>query len=90
MQRKVRLRCGDPGDEQVVGVVDEMVASERVYPVVVASQVRGGDGDELAVPGVFPASWAARLAVPGCELMRPPRPENRIVLVRPAQMAAAA
>ena len=33
-------------------MVDEMVASERVYPVLVASHVRGGDGDELAVPGV--------------------------------------
>ena len=32
-------------------MVDEMVAGERVHPVLVAGHVRGGDGDELAVPG---------------------------------------
>ena len=44
-------RAGDPGDEDVVGVVDEVVASERVDEVALAAQVRGRDGHELAVAG---------------------------------------
>ena len=44
-------RAGDPGDEDVVGVVDEVVAGEGVDEVALAAQVRGGDGDELAVAG---------------------------------------
>ena len=43
--------AGDPGDEDVVGVVDEVVAGERVDELALAAQVRGGDGDELAVAG---------------------------------------
>src|SRR4051812_18213812 len=42
---------GDPGDEDVVGVVDEVVASEGVDEVALAAQVRGGDDHELTVPG---------------------------------------
>ena len=44
----------DPGDEDVVGVVDEVVAGERVDEVALAAQVRGGDGHELAVAGRRP------------------------------------
>ena len=44
-------RAGDPGDEDVVGVVDEVVAGEGVDEVALAAQVRGGDGHELAVAG---------------------------------------
>lgn len=40
---------GDPGDEDVVGVVDEVLARQRVDPLAFAAQVRGGDRDELAV-----------------------------------------
>ena len=43
--------AGDPGDEDVVGVVDEVVAGEGVDEVALAAQVRGGDGHELAVAG---------------------------------------
>ncbi len=32
-------------------MVDQMVASERVDPVVIAGEVCGRDGDELPVPG---------------------------------------
>ena len=32
-------------------MVDEVVAGERVDEVALAAQVRGGDGDELAVAG---------------------------------------
>ena len=42
---------GDPGDEDVVGVVDEVVAGEGVDEVALAAQVRGGDDHELTVPG---------------------------------------
>ena len=41
----------DPGDEDVVGMVDEVVAGEGVDEVALAAQVRGGDGHELAVAG---------------------------------------
>jgi hypothetical protein len=43
--------AGDPGDEDVVGVVDEVVASEGVDEVALAAQVGGGDGHELTVAG---------------------------------------
>ena len=42
---------GDPGDEDVVGVVDEVVAGEGVDELALAAPVRGGDRDELAVAG---------------------------------------
>lgn len=42
-------RAGDPGDEDVVGVVDEVVASEGVDEMAVAADVGGRDGHELAV-----------------------------------------
>jgi hypothetical protein len=43
--------AGDPGDEQVVGVVDEMVTSERVDEVALATQMRRRDGHELTLAG---------------------------------------
>ena len=45
-------------------MVDEVLAGESVHPVLVAGQVRGGDGDQLAVPGA-PASSAARASRSG-------------------------
>ena len=52
MRDRGSVTCtGDPGDEDVVGVVDEMVTSERVDEVALAAQVRGGDRHELTVPG---------------------------------------
>jgi len=44
-------RAGDPGDEHAVGVIREVVARERVHDVAVASQVRRGDGNDMAVSG---------------------------------------
>jgi hypothetical protein len=41
--------AGDPGDEDVVGVIDEVVASQGVDELVLAVQVRGRDGHELAI-----------------------------------------
>jgi hypothetical protein len=41
----------DPRDEHVVGMVDEVIAGERVNQVPIAPQVRGGDRHELTVPG---------------------------------------
>ena len=41
----------DPCDENVVGMVDEVVPGERVDEVALAAQVRGGDGHELTVAG---------------------------------------
>jgi hypothetical protein len=43
--------ASDPGDQDVVGVVDEVVPSECVDEVALAAQMRGGDGHELAVAG---------------------------------------
>jgi len=40
---------GDPGGEDAVRVVDEVVAGERVDDVALAAPVRGGDRYELAV-----------------------------------------
>ena len=40
---------GDPGDEHVVGMVDEVVSREGVDELAIAAVVRGGDGHELAV-----------------------------------------
>ena len=40
---------GDPGDEHVVRMVDEVVAREGVDELALAAQVRGRDGHELAV-----------------------------------------
>ena len=40
---------GDPGDEDAVGMLDEVVPSERVDDVAVAGQVCGGDGHDLPV-----------------------------------------
>ena len=40
---------GDPGRQYVVGVIGEVVADEGVEQVMVAVEVRGGDGDELPV-----------------------------------------
>jgi hypothetical protein len=42
-------RPGDPGDEDVVGVIHEVVASERVDEVALSALVGGCDGHELAV-----------------------------------------
>ena len=41
---------GDPGDEDVVGVVDEVIPGEGVDELALAPPVRGGDGDQLTVP----------------------------------------
>src|SRR4051794_26785894 len=40
---------GDPGDEQAVRMVDEVVPGERVDEFALAAPVRAGDGDELTV-----------------------------------------
>jgi len=40
---------GDPGDEHVVGVVDEVVSGERVDELALAATVCDGDGHKLAV-----------------------------------------
>src|SRR5689334_14417090 len=42
-------RAGDPGDEDVVGVIDEVVASEGIDEVALPAHVGGRDGHELAV-----------------------------------------
>jgi hypothetical protein len=42
---------GDPSDEDAVGVLDEMVSSERIDKIPVAAQVRRGDGDDLPIAG---------------------------------------
>ena len=48
----VWVRCGgDPGREDVVGVVGQVVADQGVEQVGVVVQVRGGNRDELSVPG---------------------------------------
>ena len=47
----------DPGDQDAVGMVDEVVAGEGVDTVVVAGDVGDGDRDDLAV--------ARRLRDPG-------------------------
>ena len=62
-------RAGDPGDENVVRVVDEVVACEGVDEVALAAQVRGGDGHELAVAGRrgAPAARAMRPAASGAK-----------------------
>jgi hypothetical protein len=45
------VQRGDPGDEQVVGMVGEVVAGEGAHPVVVAVEMRGGDRHQVAVAG---------------------------------------
>jgi len=40
---------GDPGDEHVVWMVDEVVSREGVYELAIAAVVRDGDGHDLAV-----------------------------------------
>ena len=42
---------GDPGHEDAVRMVDEVVAGERVDEFAVSALVRDRDGHELAVPG---------------------------------------
>ena len=42
---------GDPGDEDVVRMVDEVIARQRIDELAVAAPVRGGDGHELTVAG---------------------------------------
>jgi len=42
-------RAGDPGDEDVVGVVDEVVARQRVDQFAAAVEVSTGDRHELAI-----------------------------------------
>ena len=42
-------RAGDPGDEDVVGVIDEVVASEGIDEAALPAHVGGRDGHELAV-----------------------------------------
>jgi hypothetical protein len=49
----------DPGGQQALRIVGQVVADERVEQLVVV-QVGRGDGDELAIPGRFPACCAAR------------------------------
>ncbi len=44
------LSC-DPGGEDVVGMVGEVVADQGVEQVGVVVQVSGGKGDELPIPG---------------------------------------
>ena len=39
----------DPGDEHVVGMVGEMISGEGVDEVVLAAEVRSGNGDQLTV-----------------------------------------
>ena len=46
-------------------MVDQMVAGERVDPVVVAGEVRGRDGDELPIPGA-PGQCGRPAEQPGC------------------------
>ena len=41
---------GDPGNDQAVGVVDEVIAGQRVDEVAVAAQVGSSDRHELAIP----------------------------------------
>jgi hypothetical protein len=41
--------AGDPGDEDVVGVVDEVVASEGVDEAALLTHMGARDGHELAV-----------------------------------------
>jgi hypothetical protein len=60
----------DPCDEDAVGMVDEVVAGERVDEVAIAAQVRSGDGYELAVAGFdrhSPGSGHEGVAVGGEE-----------------------
>jgi hypothetical protein len=42
-------RARDPGDEDVVGVIDEVVASEGIDEAALPAHVGGRDGHELAV-----------------------------------------
>jgi len=42
---------GDPGGEQVVGVLRKVVSHEYVEQVGVAAEMGVGEGDQLAVPG---------------------------------------
>src|SRR4029453_7175614 len=42
---------GDPGGEDAVGVVGQVVADQGVEEVLVVGKVRGGDGHQLAVAG---------------------------------------
>jgi hypothetical protein len=59
------LACaGDPGNENAVGVVDEVVSGKGVHEVKLASQVSGCDGDELTVArGFGPVPSAKQEAV---------------------------
>jgi hypothetical protein len=45
------VQRGDPGREDVVGMVGEVIANKRVEQVLVVVEVSGGDGDELTVAG---------------------------------------
>ena len=47
----VRALGGDPGREDVVGVVGQVVADEGVEQVGVVVEVSSRNGDELAIPG---------------------------------------
>jgi hypothetical protein len=42
---------GEPGGQAAVGVIDEVVANERVEPIRIAGQPGLGNGDQLAIPG---------------------------------------
>jgi hypothetical protein len=55
--------AGDPGDEDAVRMVDEVLAGERIDEVAFAAPVRGGDGDDLPVAG-RPAMPTARASSP--------------------------
>ena len=41
---------GDPGDDEAVGILDEVIASQRVDEVAVAAQVGPSDRHQLPIP----------------------------------------
>src|SRR5215210_952608 len=65
-------RAGHPGDEDVVGVIDEVVASEGIDEAAVPARVGGRDGHELAV-----ASRCRQRSGPGEKLVLLGRREQR-------------
>jgi hypothetical protein len=62
----VLLRVGgDPGGEDVVGVVGKMVTDEGVEQVLLAAQPGVRERDQLAVPGITGNPDGARQQVAG-------------------------
>ena len=73
---------GDPGSQEAVRVVDEVVADEGVEQVGVPGEVGTRDGDELAVPGGPGATAAdARRARPGGRASSPATSRRMRVVV---------